>query len=34
MSSVSGRKKLIIAGLSSEVCVAFVALSAIKAGYD
>jgi len=30
----TGRKKLIIAGISTEVCVAFVALSAIKAGYD
>ncbi|MFP1132943.1 isochorismatase family protein [Asticcacaulis sp. W401b] len=30
----TGRKKLIIAGVSTEVCVAFVALSAIKAGYD
>jgi nicotinamidase-related amidase len=30
----TGRKKLIIAGISTEVCVAFVALSAIKADYD
>lgn len=30
----TGRKKLIVAGVSTEVCVAFVALSAIKAGYD
>jgi nicotinamidase-related amidase len=30
----AGRKKLIIAGISTEVCVAFVALSAIKAGYE
>lgn len=30
----TGRKKLIIAGVSTEVCVAFVALSAIKEGYD
>jgi nicotinamidase-related amidase len=30
----TGRKKLILAGISTEVCVAFVALSAIKAGYD
>jgi nicotinamidase-related amidase len=28
------RKKLIVAGVSTEVCVAFVALSAIKAGYE
>lgn len=30
----TGRKKLIVAGVSTEVCVTFVALSAIKAGYD
>lgn len=30
----TGRNKLIVAGVSTEVCVAFVALSAIKAGYD
>jgi len=30
----TGRKKLIVAGISTEVCVAFVALSAIKAGYE
>lgn len=30
----TGRKELIVAGVSTEVCVAFVALSAIKAGYD
>lgn len=30
----TGRKKLLVAGVSTEVCVAFVALSAIKAGYD
>ncbi len=30
----TGRKKLIIAGISTEVCVAFVALSAVKAGYE
>ena len=30
----TGRKKLIVAGVSTEVCVAFVALSAIKEGYD
>lgn len=30
----TGRKKLIVAGVSTEVCVAFVALSAIKGGYD
>ncbi len=30
----TGRKKLIVAGVSTEVCVAFVALSAIKDGYD
>ncbi len=28
------RKKLIIAGVSTEVCVAFVALSALEAGYE
>jgi nicotinamidase-related amidase len=30
----TGRKKLIVAGVSTEVCVAFVALSAAAAGYD
>ena len=30
----TGRKKLIVAGVSTEVCVAFVALSAIEAGYE
>jgi hypothetical protein len=30
----TGRKKLIVAGVSTEVCVAFVSLSAIKEGYD
>jgi nicotinamidase-related amidase len=30
----TGRKKLIVAGVSTEVCVAFVALSAIKEGFD
>ncbi len=30
----TGRKKLIVAGVSTEVCVAFVALSAIREGYD
>lgn len=30
----TGRRKLIVAGVSTEVCVAFVALSAIKAGYE
>lgn len=30
----TGRKKLLVAGVSTEVCVAFVALSAIGAGYD
>lgn len=30
----TGRKKLIVAGVSTEVCVAFVALSAVAAGYD
>lgn len=30
----TGRKKLIIAGVSTDVCVAFAALSAIEAGYD
>ena len=30
----TGRKKLIVAGVSTEVCVAFVGLSAIKEGYD
>lgn len=30
----TGRKKLLVAGVSTEVCVAFVALSAIEDGYD
>ena len=30
----TGRKKLIVAGVSTEVCVSFVALSAIVEGYD
>lgn len=30
----TGRKKLLVAGISTEVCVAFVALSAVRAGYD
>jgi nicotinamidase-related amidase len=30
----TGRKKLIIAGVSTEVCVAFAAISAIEEGYD
>jgi nicotinamidase-related amidase len=30
----TGRKKLLVAGISTEVCVAFVALSAKQAGYD
>lgn len=30
----TGRKKLIVAGVSTEVCVAFVALSAARAGYE
>ena len=30
----TGRKKLLVAGVSTEVCVAFVALSAIADGYD
>lgn len=30
----TGRKKLLIAGISTDVCVAFVALSAVKAGYE
>src|SRR5262245_13907541 len=30
----TGRKKLIVAGVSTEVCVAFVALSAKEAGYE
>jgi nicotinamidase-related amidase len=30
----AGRKKLLIAGISTEVCVAFAALSARKEGYD
>jgi nicotinamidase-related amidase len=30
----TGRKKLLVAGISTEVCVAFVALSAIEAGFD
>jgi len=29
-----GRKKLLIAGISTEVCLAFVSLSAVAAGYD
>jgi nicotinamidase-related amidase len=29
-----GRKKLLVAGISTEVCLAFVALSALEAGYD
>jgi nicotinamidase-related amidase len=30
----TGRKKLIVAGVSTEVCVAFVALAALRDGYD
>lgn len=30
----TGRKKLLVAGISTEVCVAFVALAAIEAGYE
>jgi nicotinamidase-related amidase len=30
----TGRKKMIIAGVSTEVCVAFLALSLVKAGHD
>lgn len=30
----TGRKKLVVAGVSTEVCVAFAALSAIKEGFD
>jgi hypothetical protein len=30
----TGRKKLIVAGISTDVCVTVVALSAIKAGYE
>jgi len=30
----TGRRQLLIAGIATEVCVAFVALSAIEAGYD
>lgn len=30
----TGRKKLLVAGVSTEVCVAFVALSAVRAGYE
>jgi nicotinamidase-related amidase len=30
----TGRQKMIIAGVSTEVCVAFLALSLVKAGYD
>jgi nicotinamidase-related amidase len=30
----TGRKKLLIAGVSTEVCVAFVALSAVKECFD
>jgi nicotinamidase-related amidase len=30
----TGRKKLVVAGISTDVCVAFVALSAVRAGYD
>src|ERR1700692_3870007 len=30
----TGRKKLLIAGISTEVCLAFVSLSACDAGYD
>ncbi len=30
----TGRKKLLVAGVSTEVCVAFAVLSALKAGYE
>jgi nicotinamidase-related amidase len=30
----TGRKRLLVAGVSTEVCVAFVALSAVRAGYE
>lgn len=30
----TGRKKLIVAGISTEVCVAFAAIAAVEAGYD
>jgi nicotinamidase-related amidase len=30
----TGRQQLIIAGVVTEVCVAFAALSAVEAGYD
>ena len=30
----TGRKKLLVAGISTEVCVSFVALSAVRAGYE
>lgn len=30
----TGRRKLIVAGVSTEVCVAFVSLSAVKEGFD
>jgi nicotinamidase-related amidase len=30
----TGRKKLIMAGISTDVCLAFPAISAVKAGYD
>lgn len=30
----TGRKKLIVAGISTEVCVAFAAIAALEAGYD
>jgi nicotinamidase-related amidase len=30
----TGRKQLLVAGIATEVCVAFVALAAVEAGYD
>lgn len=30
----TGRKKLVVAGVSTEVCVAFVALAALRDGYE
>ena len=30
----TGKKKLVIAGIVTEVCVAFVSLSALAAGYE
>ena len=30
----TGRKKLVVAGISTDVCLAFPAMSAVAAGYD